>query len=64
MPVHRVPRTLLFSIVVLMSLALVGNPLAGSAQAAPMSPQAQQNGGKARVASSTDVERELASEGF
>ncbi len=44
---HRLHRTFFFAIVTLMSLALVGNPLAGSAQAAPMprqEQQAQQNG--------------------
>ena len=41
---NRVSRTLLVSIVALMSLALVGNPLAGTALAAPAPQQEQQNG--------------------
>lgn len=41
---NRVSRTLLVSVVALMSLALVGNPLAGTALAAPAPQQEQQNG--------------------
>jgi len=45
--VHRVRRTSLVALIALMGLALAGNPLAGSAQAAPLPQQqeAQQNGG-------------------
>ena len=42
-PVNRVSRTLLLSIVTLMALALVGNPMAGTALAAPQQ-EPQQNG--------------------
>ena len=38
---NRVPHTLFFSIVALMTLALVGNPMAGTAMAAPQQEQQQ-----------------------
>ncbi|MGD8331708.1 MAG: S9 family peptidase, partial [Acidobacteriota bacterium] len=48
---HRVRRTSLVALIALMGLALVGNPLVGSAQAAPLPQQQemQQNGGNAAV---------------
>ena len=38
---NRVPHMLFFSIVALMTLALVGNPMAGIAMAAPQQEQQQ-----------------------
>ena len=41
---HRVPRVFLFSIIALMAISLVGNPMAGTAVAAPQQNQQSGNG--------------------